>query len=146
MEKYKLSDTKNATGLHQIIALRDIESIGVKKGDLGGWIEKEINLSQSDNAWVFGDAQIYGDAQVSGNTMLMNGSFLVTWAVCEGWSKSLSDKDGVAWISAGCISMPYDDAFRHWESRADRKLTFALLKGLKNLIDELGLKTSYDLK
>ena len=35
----------------------------VKKGDLGGWIEKEDNLSQEGDCWVFGDAWVYGDAR-----------------------------------------------------------------------------------
>ena len=38
----------------------------VIKGQIGGWIEKEENLS--GNAWVSGNAQVYGDAQVYGNT------------------------------------------------------------------------------
>ena len=32
-------------GLNRIRALRDIPEFGVKAGDLGGWIEKERNLS-----------------------------------------------------------------------------------------------------
>ena len=39
--------------------------IVVVRGELGGWIEKESNLS--GNAWVSGDAEVYGDAWVSGN-------------------------------------------------------------------------------
>jgi len=45
----------------------------VKKGELGGYIEKVDNLSQDGNAWVYGDAwvygnaEVYGDARVSGN-------------------------------------------------------------------------------
>ena len=44
-----------------------------QKGDLGGYVEKEGNLDQendawvSGNAWVSGDARVYGNAQVSGN-------------------------------------------------------------------------------
>lgn len=34
----------------------------VKSGELGGYIEKEENLSHSDDAWVSGDAQVYGNA------------------------------------------------------------------------------------
>ena len=30
---------------------------GIAKGDLGGFIEKEDNLSQAGNAWVSGNAQ-----------------------------------------------------------------------------------------
>ena len=44
---------------------------GVKVGDLGGFIEKEKNLSGDawvyGNAWVYGDARVSGDAWVSGN-------------------------------------------------------------------------------
>lgn len=51
--KYKLTNESmiNAAGkkLFRIKALVDIEEYGVKKGDLGGWIEKEDNLSQSGN-------------------------------------------------------------------------------------------------
>lgn len=34
----------------------------VEKGELGGFIEKEDNLSHSGDAWVYGDAQVYGNA------------------------------------------------------------------------------------
>ena len=34
----------------------------IVKGELGGWIEKESNLS--GNAWVSGNAKVYGDALV----------------------------------------------------------------------------------
>ena len=63
--------------LHRIKALKDFND--VRKGDLGGYIEKEENLSHEgncwiydnanvfDDAWVFGDAQVYGDARVSNN-------------------------------------------------------------------------------
>ena len=68
--KYELTDeTKNLCGitLHRIRALRDIPSVKVKSGDLGGWIEKESNLSQDGDAWVFGNAEVYGNAWVYGN-------------------------------------------------------------------------------
>ena len=55
----------NAFGvkLFQIKCTRRIKYAEV--GDLGGYIEKEDNLS--GDAWVSGDAQVYGDAWVSGN-------------------------------------------------------------------------------
>ena len=34
----------------------------VEKGELGGFIEKEDNLSHDDNAWVFCDARVFGNA------------------------------------------------------------------------------------
>ena len=39
----------------------------VEKGELGGYVEKEENLSHSGNAWVSGDARVNGDAWVNGN-------------------------------------------------------------------------------
>lgn len=38
-----------------------------QKGDLGGYVEKEGNLDQENDAWVSGDARVSGNAQVSGN-------------------------------------------------------------------------------
>ena len=47
-----------------------------QKGDLGGYVEKEGNLDQENdarvygNAWVSGDARVYGNAWVSGNAQV----------------------------------------------------------------------------
>ena len=67
-KKYKLTEeTINVNGsiLHRIEALKDFANI--KKGDKGGFIEKEKNLSQRGDCWVYGDATIYDDAKVYGN-------------------------------------------------------------------------------
>ena len=67
-KKYKLTDSAiefNGVTLYRIKALKDFSSI--KAGDLGGWIEKEDNLSQTDNAWIGGDAKVCGNAIVEGN-------------------------------------------------------------------------------
>ena len=40
-----------------LVAFGDVE-----KGELGGFIEKEDNLSHSGDAWVSGNAQVYGNA------------------------------------------------------------------------------------
>ena len=58
-KKYKLTNNKKETifgTLFQIEALIDFGN--VKRGELGGWIEKEENLSQEGNAWVYGDAMV----------------------------------------------------------------------------------------
>lgn len=68
MKKYELTlETLQFAGhtLHRIKALKDF---GVfTAGELGGWIESEENLSQADNAWVYGDAKAYANAKVYGN-------------------------------------------------------------------------------
>lgn len=64
-KKYELTDeTQEWDGrtLHRIRALADFGD--VKAGELGGWIEKEENLSHNGNAWVCGNAWVYGDAEI----------------------------------------------------------------------------------
>ena len=61
MKKYELtSETKVVAGktLHRIKALVSFGNVAA--GELGGWIEKEENLSQSGDAWVSGNARVSG--------------------------------------------------------------------------------------
>ena len=44
-----------------------VEFGNVKAGELGGYVEKEENVSQADNAWVSGDAEVFGNAKVFDN-------------------------------------------------------------------------------
>ena len=64
MKKYKLTPTKKE-GIFQIEALEDFGD--VKKGDLGGWVESEKNLSHEGECWVYGNARVYGNAHVFEN-------------------------------------------------------------------------------
>jgi len=67
-KKFRLTKTtKKYSGiiLYQIEALKGFGE--VNKGDKGGFIEKEDNLSQEGNAWVSGNARVYGNAWVSGD-------------------------------------------------------------------------------
>lgn len=66
-KKYEFTGETKTCGertMHQICAIRDFSDI--KAGDIGGWIEKDGNLSQDDDAWVCGNAQVCGDAWVYG--------------------------------------------------------------------------------
>ena len=68
MKKFELTtDFKMYCGkkLFRIRALIDFGD--VKAGDLGGYIEKEKNLSHNGNAWVYGNARVSGYARVSGD-------------------------------------------------------------------------------
>lgn len=71
MKKYELTDeTKRFFGrtLHRIVALRDFDS--VKKGDKGGWIETEENLSHEGNCWVYDEAKVLDNARVCDNAKI----------------------------------------------------------------------------
>ena len=64
-KKYKLTDeTINVNGktLYRIKSLKDFGN--VKKGDKGGFVEKEENLSQSGDCWVYDNAKVYNNAKV----------------------------------------------------------------------------------
>ena len=54
--------------LYRIKALMDFGD--VKKGDLGGYIENEDNLSHNGKCWVFGNARVFDDACVSGKAQV----------------------------------------------------------------------------
>ena len=78
--------------LFRIKALVDLK--WCKKGDLGGFVEKEANLSQdgnawvSDNAWVYGSAWVYGDAEVSGSAWVSGSARVSGWkCVQHGWMR-----------------------------------------------------------
>lgn len=54
--------------LHKIVALKDFSDM---RGDIeGGWIEKEENLSQEGDCWVYSDAMVYGNATVRDNAVV----------------------------------------------------------------------------
>jgi len=72
--KYKLTDEfieVAGKNLYRIQALKDFGI--VRKGDLGGYVESEKNLSQVGEAWVSdsavvsGSALVYGSARVCGS-------------------------------------------------------------------------------
>ena len=68
MQKYKFTGiTKEVYGrtLNQIACVTAFASI--KSGEIGGYIEKEANLSQDGDAWVYENAEVYGNAWVYEN-------------------------------------------------------------------------------
>ena len=82
-KKYKLTDECITIGdkkLYRIESLKDFAFI--KKGDKGGFVESEENLSQVGSCWIYndtkvcgnakvcGDAWVFGDAKVYGNAMV----------------------------------------------------------------------------
>ena len=73
MRKYEItSKVKEYAGrkLYQIKALKDFG--GIKAGDLGGYIEKEENLSHDGRAWIYNSALVYDNARISGDAKVCN--------------------------------------------------------------------------
>lgn len=76
-DKYELlsCDHTPRTGQYRIRALKDITS-GVKKGDIGGYVDSENVLSAEGECWIFDDslaaegAKVLGNASVSGRSCI----------------------------------------------------------------------------
>ena len=86
--KYELTDkTIEFDGhiLHRIIALKDFGS--VTKGDLGGFIEKEENLSQEGDCWVYNDAKVYGNVRVYDYVQVYGNAQVYRNAIIHGEAK-----------------------------------------------------------
>ena len=86
--------------LYRIEATKEITKFGVKVGDLGGYIEKEENLSGnawvSGNALVSGNACVYGNAKVYGNANVSEDAWVSGDAEVYGNAKVY----GKAWVSS----------------------------------------------
>lgn len=97
MKKFELTTESitNEAGkkLFRIKALIDFGD--VKAGELGGYVEKEGNVSQDDNAWVSGDAEVFGNAKVSDNALVFGDARVSGDALISGNARVSGD----AWVS-----------------------------------------------
>lgn len=97
MKKFELTTETitNVDGkkLFRIKALIDFGD--VKAGELGGYVEKEENVSQDGDAWVSGNAEVSGDAEVRDNAWVSDNAKVRDNAKVSGnaWVR------GDAWVS-----------------------------------------------
>ena len=89
MKKFELT-TESITFLGRtLFRIKALISFGnVKAGELGGYIEKEGNLSHEGDAWVYDNARVYGDARVCGNA----------WVYDNAWVYGDARVCGNAWV------------------------------------------------
>jgi carbonic anhydrase/acetyltransferase-like protein (isoleucine patch superfamily) len=70
-KKYKFT---GETFQHEGVTLRRIQALRsfgeVEEGDIGGWIEKESNLSHEGDCWVGDEAKVYDAAMVHGDAQV----------------------------------------------------------------------------
>ena len=97
MKKYELTTESKEYYGRKLFRIKALVSFGnVKEGELGGWIEKEQNLSHFGNAWVgdnacvyenarvWQDAQVYDDAVVFGNVWISDKAQVCGHAMVHG--------------------------------------------------------------
>jgi len=124
--------------LHQIRALKEITHIGtsrqatVKKGDLGGWIESEENLSHEGLCWVlpggmvfenaivkgnatvFKNGKVYGEADVSETAVVGEKCKVYGEAILTGWSRIYNGVTLHESIRVGGSSFLVGDLWMYW--------------------------------
>ena len=87
-KKYRLTDETiefNGVKLYRIEALKDFGD--VKKGEQGGFVQSEKNLSQFENCWICDDAKAYGDSFVAENAVLLDFAQICDDAIATGYSR-----------------------------------------------------------
>ena len=71
MKKFEMTKETKIIGGKKLFRIKALISFGnVEVGELGGFIEKEENLSQTANAWVSDNALVWGNALVCGNALV----------------------------------------------------------------------------
>ena len=83
--------------LVRIHALKGIELFNgakISKGEEGGYIEKESNLSQAGGCWILSNAKVYDDARVEGEAIIAGTSEIYGTALVGGKAR-LFDTEGV---------------------------------------------------
>ena len=117
MKKYEFTgETKEIRLLFRTATLHRIRATVafgiVEVGDLGGWIEKEENLSHEGKAWVWGNAKVCGDAEVWGNAKVCGDAevfsashVLVIGAIGSrnDFTTFYRDKDNEITVKCGCF-------------------------------------------
>ena len=123
MKKFEFTgETKTISLFFRTATLHRIRAVAefglVKIGDLGGWIEKEENLSHEGKAWVWGNAEVWGNAKVWGNAEVCGDAKV--WGNAEIFSAShvlvigaigsrddfttfFRDKDNEITVKCGCF-------------------------------------------
>ena len=130
IKKYEFTkETKDICGrkLHRIRALRDFND--VKAGDLGGFIEKEENLSHEGNRWVYNNAKVYDNAEICGNAEIHGNAEIYGCAVIYNgkWDKSPLYIQGTKWafyvssentITTGCQIHTFEEWQKNYKQIA----------------------------
>ena len=103
MKKYEFTgETKEIRLLFRTVTLHRIRATVafgiVEVGDLGGWIEKEENLSHEGKAWVCGDAEVWGNAKVWGNAEVCGDAEV--WGNAKVWGNAEVCGDAKVWGNA----------------------------------------------
>jgi hypothetical protein len=96
IKKFELDLSSKITFLGiELFRIKALISFGdVEKGDFGGYVQKEENLSHFGNAWVYGNAKVYDNARVYGNAKVYDNAWVYDNARVYGNAKVYDN----AWV------------------------------------------------
>ena len=111
MKKFEFTgETKTISLFFRTATLHRIRAVAefglVKVGDLGGWIEKEENLSHEGKAWVCGNAEVWGNAEVCGNAEVFSARHVLVIGAMgsrDDFTTFFRDKDNEITVKCGCF-------------------------------------------
>lgn len=104
-KKYELTDKIikfEGRTLHRIKALKNFSD--VKKGDLGGYVESEDNLSQINDCWVYGEGKVIDNAEIFDNATVK------CKAVVRGYANMWGNSEIAGWSEIRDRATLYDEA------------------------------------
>ena len=113
MKKFELTSEFVTFLGKKLFRIKALISFGnVEEGELGGYVEKEENLSDDGDAWVYGNARVYGNAEVSGDAMVHDNA---DYATVQGFGSEyrtttfFRTKAGDIGVRCGCFYGTLDD-------------------------------------
>ena len=121
------------TTLYRIKALRDFGN--VKAGELGGYIEKEDNLSHEHNCWVYKHAKVFGNAEVYDNAYVYGNAEVYQNAKITCNSRVYGDAKIEEDTIIGKVSIPYKKIFQY---QCAKRLLTAILTEDDKILYSLG--------
>lgn len=92
MRKYKVLDEMKRIFDVEVYRIEAIEDFGdVKKGDKGGFVQSEANLSHVGDCWIYDDAMVYNDAVVMENARIRDNATVRCDAIVRGYATVCDD-------------------------------------------------------
>ena len=108
-----------------------------KEGDLGGYVEKDENLDQESDAWVYGNARVYGNAQVYGDADIENDNNhcgFDCFGSCNRHTHAYLTKDNKVEITCGCFRGSIEEFEKKVEKTHSGKIYEKQYKAIINVI------------
>jgi len=135
--KYRLTNKKikkDGITLYQIEVVKAFNNLS--KGEKGGFIQSEENLSQTGNAWVYENAMVYGNAQVYDDAKVWGNAKIYGNAIVFGNAQVYGDAQVYDNAKIYGDAMVYGDTKVYGNARVlecQRILTGYVNKSLKDL-------------